>query len=121
MSHKIEKALSLTGQDFKNENELKAHFIDVLNSRLHGICFSPYLDDQAPGCVITEAQIRMKIEIIKPYTNWIRVFSCTEGNEMIPRIAKEYGLKTLVGAWLGADHDKNEIEISSLIDLTNKG
>jgi len=123
MSHKIEKALSLTGQDFRNETEddLRAIFSQMLNAGMHGICFSPYLDDQGPGCVITEEQIRRKIEIIKPYTQWIRVFSCTEGNEMIPRIAKEYGLKTLVGAWLGEDHEKNAIEIEALIQLANEG
>ena len=38
--------------------------------------------------------------IIKPYTKWIRTFSCTEGNERIPVLAKQLGLKTLVGAWL---------------------
>ncbi len=53
------------------------------------------------GNTLTEEQIRRRIEIIKPHTNWVRSFSCTDGNEMIPSIAKEYGLKTLVGAWLG--------------------
>ena len=45
------------------------------------------------------------MKIIKPYTKWIRSFSCTDGNEAIPRIAKEYGIKTLVGAWLGDDDE----------------
>ncbi len=61
------------------------------------------------------------MEIIKPYTKWIRSFSCTDGNEMIPRIAQEYGIKTLVGAWLGNDPDINKREIAGLIKLAKEG
>ncbi|MEL0036800.1 MAG: glycosyl hydrolase family 17 protein, partial [Gammaproteobacteria bacterium] len=58
---------------------------------------------------------------IQPYTKWVRSFSTTEGNEFIPRIAHELGMKTLVGAWLGDDHAKNEVEINGLIQLANEG
>ena len=34
--------------------------------------------------------------------------------EEVPKIAKEMGMKTLVGAWLGDDPEINEREISSL-------
>ena len=40
---------------------------------------------------------------------------------MIPKLAKEYGLKTLVGAWLGDDKAQNEKEITSLIKLGESG
>lgn len=93
----------------------------TINKGMHGLCFSMYEDGQQPGDIITEEQVRRRIEIIKPYTTWIRSFSCTEGNEHIPRIAKEYGLKTLVGAWLGNDPILNELEIKGLIDLGKKG
>lgn len=123
MSFKSENILSLTGFDFSNktEPEIKLHFSDVLNRGMHGICFSPYLDDQGPGSLISEEQVRRKIEIILPYTRWIRTFSCSDGNEIIPRIAKEYGLKTLVGAWLGDDTETNELEITNLIDIARNG
>jgi exo-beta-1,3-glucanase (GH17 family) len=123
MSFKSENILSLTGRDFsgKNEVDLKSIFTEVLNKGMHGLCFSPYLDIQGPGSLITEEQIRRKIEIILPYTQWIRIFSCTEGNEQIPKIAREYGLKTLVGAWLGEDLDKNEEEITNLIRIAKDG
>jgi exo-beta-1,3-glucanase (GH17 family) len=88
---------------------------------MHGLCFSPYEEGQKPGDFISESQIRRKLELIKPYTKWIRTFSCTDGNEQIPFLAKEYGLKTLVGAWLGDDPIINEDEINGLINLTNQG
>ena len=49
------------------------------------------------------------------------MFSCTEGNEQIPVLAREYGFKTLVGAWLGDDLEKNEEEIKALVDLAHQG
>ena len=123
MSGYNDKILSLTGINAINrtKDELTSFFHSSLKHRMHGLCFSPYLDGQKPGSQLTEEQIRKRIEIIKPYTNWVRSFSCTEGNEMIPRIAHEYGLKTLVGAWLGKNESVNENEITNLIKLAKAG
>ncbi len=88
---------------------------------MHGICFSMYEDGQEPGDTITEEQVERRIKILKPYTKWIRSFSCIEGNEHIPRIAKKHGIKNLVGAWLGDDYRKNEEEIEGLIQLAKEG
>ena len=88
---------------------------------MHGLCFSPYEEGQKPGDILSESQIRRRMEVIKPYTKWIRSFSCIEGNELIPKIAKEYGIKTLVGAWLGKESEKNEQEIEALIQLAKEG
>ncbi|SDI57037.1 glycoside hydrolase family 17 protein [Winogradskyella thalassocola] len=123
MSLRGEKFLALASIDYadKDIEGLRILYRDILSKGTHGLCFSPYMDGQEPGDQLSESQIRRRIEIIKPYTKWIRSFSCTEGNELIPKIAKEYGLKTLVGAWLGADKDINEKEISGLIELANQG
>lgn len=61
------------------------------------------------------------MEVIAPYTKWIRSFSCIEGNELIPKVAREFGLKTLVGAWLGDDEEMNEREVAGLIQLAQQG
>lgn len=123
MSYRKEKIMSLTGQEVNglNQTELKAQCEQFLNAKMHGICFSPYEGTQEPGDPIPEAQVRRKLELLAPYTQWIRVFSCTQGNEIIPRLAKEYGFKTLVGAWLGEEKDKNEQELEGLIALANAG
>lgn len=104
-----------------NETEIRSLFLEVLNNGIHGFCFSLYADGQEPGDIIGEEQIRRRMEILKPHTKWIRTFSCIEGNELIPVIAKEYGIKTMVGAWLGDDLEKNEEEIAGLLDLAKKG
>jgi exo-beta-1,3-glucanase (GH17 family) len=105
----------------KTREELQVMYRKILNSGMHGLCFSPYEEGQKPGDILTEKQIRRRMEIIKPYTKWVRSFSCIEGNELIPKIAKEYGIKTLVGAWLGKDPVMNDKEIAGLIKLANEG
>jgi len=94
---------------------------ETLENGMHGICFSMYEDGQKPGDIITAEQVNRRIQILKPYSKWIRSFSCIEGNENIPRIAHENGMQTLVGAWLGDDLEKNEKEIEALIQLANEG
>ena len=123
MSVRSEKLMSLAGVDIsgKTNEELKALFHKVLNNGMHGLCISPYLEGQEPGDQLSEEQLRRRIEIIAPYTKWLRSFSCTDGNEMIPRIARENGLKTLVGAWLGKDYEINEAEINNVIKLAKEG
>lgn len=123
MSYRKEKIMSLTGQEVNglNQSELKAQCEQFLNAKMHGICFSPYEGTQEPGDPISEAQVRRKLELLVPYTQWIRVFSCTQGNEIIPKLAKEYGFKTLVGAWLGEEKEKNEEELQGLISLARAG
>lgn len=123
MSVRSEKIMALSGIDYANKTSkgIQNLFKRLLKEGMHGLCFSAYEGKQEPGDQLSEEQVRRRIEIIKPYTKWIRSFSCIDGNELIPRIAKEYGIKTLVGAWLGHDADKNRQEIDNLIALANEG
>ena len=111
------------GFDFteKSTEDINKLFNEVLDAGMHGLCFSLYEDGQKPGDIISEEQVRRRMKIIAPYTKWVRSFSCTEGNEFIPKIARELGIKTLVGAWLGDDPEVNEKEIEGLIKLANEG
>jgi exo-beta-1,3-glucanase (GH17 family) len=102
-------------------NDINSLFLATLYKGMHGICFSLYEEGQKPGDIISESQIRRRMEILKPYIRWVRSFSTVEGNELIPKVAKELGIKTLVGAWLGDDKKKNDIEIANLIQLCHDG
>jgi len=123
MSSRSRSFSKLAGIDFSkmSKEELSAAFSAILTEGIHGISFSVYADDQSPGSQISPEQIAPKMKVIKPYVQWIRSFSCTDGNEHIPRIAHEFGLKTLVGAWLGHDAEKNEVEIQGVIKTAQAG
>jgi exo-beta-1,3-glucanase (GH17 family) len=96
-------------------------FRQTLANGVHGLCFSPYLEGQHPGSLVSEAQIRDRLAILRPYASWVRTFSCTDGHEQTPRIAHELGLRTLVGAWLDDDREKNEREIEALVAVARAG
>ncbi len=101
--------------------ELKALWRKTVQDGMHGICFSMYEDGQEPGDEISVEQVERRVKILKPFTGTIRSFSCTEGNEHIPVVAKKHGLNTLVGAWLSDDKVDNEKEIEALIALAKAG
>jgi exo-beta-1,3-glucanase (GH17 family) len=107
--------------DGVQDADLKALFDNIMKEGVHGFCFSLYEDGQKPGDIISEDQIRRRLAILKPHSRWVRSFSCIEGNEIIPRVAKEMGIKTLVGAWIGTDAEKNEQELVNLIQLCKDG
>lgn len=130
MSFRAEKYLSFKESelaqkesffDDKSSADIQDLFLEILHGGVHGFCFSLYEDGQKPGDIISAPQIRRRLQILKPYSQWVRSFSCIEGNELIPQIAKEMGMKTMVGAWLGDDEDKNKQEIEALIQLINNG
>lgn len=123
MSFKKEKILALAGIDYsgKSPEQLHSLFRQTLEGGMHGLCYSAYEEGQKPGDILTIEQIRRRMAIIAPYTKWVRSFSCIEGNELVPKVAREFGIKTLVGAWLGKDKDLNEQEIAGLIQLAKEG
>jgi exo-beta-1,3-glucanase (GH17 family) len=123
MSRSGSKHSILSGIDISDLSraELDSAFLKLLKQGIHGIAFSAYLENQSPGSIISEEQIETRIKIIKPYVKWVRSFSCVDGNEHIPRIAHKHGIKTLVGAWLGDDAEKNQKEIESIIKVAKEG
>lgn len=123
MSRSTSKPNILTGIDISDLSiaELESVFVRLLKQGIHGISFSAYLENQSPGSIISEEQIENRMKILKPYVKWVRSFSCVDGNELIPKVAHKHGIKTLVGAWLGDDKDKNEKEIESIIKVAKDG
>lgn len=123
MSNVYQRRLSLAGIDIAklSVDDLRSLVQKILDGKIHGISFSPYVEGQGPGTQLEAAQIRERLAIVQPYVRWIRTFSCSEGNELIPAIAREQGLKTMVGVWLDADREHNELELANAIELANAG
>jgi len=123
MSNLYQRKMSLAGIDISglSVDELRALARKILDAKIHGLCFSPYVEGQGPGTQLGEAQIRERLSIIQPYVHWIRSFSCSEGNELIPQIAAESGLKTMVGVWLDDNREQNEIELANAIEIAKAG
>ena len=76
----------LAGIDFSmlSAEECVSLFNSILERKIHGIAFSPYMDGQGPGSEISAVLILERLNIIEPHVHWVRTFSCTEGHPAIP-------------------------------------
>lgn len=90
---------------------------------LYGLNFSPYINAQNPnlGTIISEEQLRERLQVIASYTMWVRTFGSTHGLEKAGRIGHEMDLLIAAGAWLDRDLTTNDIEITNLIEIALKG
>ncbi|MEM9171191.1 MAG: glycosyl hydrolase family 17 protein [Pseudomonadota bacterium] len=114
---------SLSGIQSANldDAQLRALIGELLDAGIHGLSFSPYVEGQGPGTQLTTDQIKQRLAIIAPHVRWVRTFACTDGHELIPAIAKERGIKTMVGVWIDDDTERNEIELATAIDIAKAG
>ena len=123
MSNYYKRRMSLTGIDLSSYSvdALRSLVREILDAKIHGICFSPYVEGQGPGSHVSESQIRERLDIVAPHVRWIRTFSCSDGHEQIPRIAAEMGLRTMVGVWLDHDRERNEEELAAAQEVARAG
>lgn len=99
--------------------QVEAHPIPQL---IQGVAYSPFRDCQNPnwGPFPSEAEMRADLQLMQHVGNAIRTYSTTGGQDKIPQLARDVGLRVTAGAWLGRDHQKNEEEIAALIELANR-
>lgn len=123
MSNPYQRKLALAGIDSSQlgEDGLSARIKQLLEGKLHGLAFSPYVDGQDNMTDVGAAQIEERLSVLAPHVDWIRTFSCTRGNELTPGIAAKMGLKSMVGVWIDHDLDYNEIELANGIEIAKKG
>ena len=90
---------------------------------LYGLDFSPYENGQNPNVdpSLTASQIASRMQIVAPYTTWIRSYSVTTGLESIPLVARSLGLKVAAGAWISTNRTQNASEVANLIAAANAG
>lgn len=86
----------------------------------YGLDYGPYTNpgqDPNYNTIITENQIREQLTQLKPYTQWIRTYSCSSDIAKTGHIAHEMNLKVAAQAWIGSDLTANQQQINNLINL----
>ena len=93
-----------------------------INNPLASISYAPFAGSAHPdsGGRAREVQIRSDLRAIAPLTRAIRTYSSTDGVELVPAIAAEFGLRVTVGAWIDKFSERNEREIRAAIDLARR-
>ncbi|MBR0958709.1 glycosyltransferase [Bradyrhizobium japonicum] len=87
---------------------------------LPSLSYTPFEPGHVVDLNVDPDKIRADMKKLSTLTRAIRSYSATEGNELVPPIAAEFGLKVTVGAWIDKDEDRNEREIKAAIELARK-
>ncbi|MDO9412711.1 MAG: glycosyltransferase [Pseudolabrys sp.] len=92
------------------------------NGQLNSVSYAPFegnVNAEEGGKARVE-RIRADLQILSPMTRAVRTYSSTNGVELVPGVAAEFGLRATVGAWLDKDQTRNEREMRAVIDLTKR-
>ena len=91
---------------------------------LQCVSYAPFEKDQSPfdfakGMTISPARIDADLAILSQRFSCIRTYSVA-GLEALPEYAEKYGMKVLLGAWIGADHKLNQQELEKVVALAKR-
>jgi len=93
---------------------------DARDPRVKSASFSPYRSGQSPfSQPFTREQLEQDMALAARHFERIRTYSNTHQFAPVPELAKKYGLKVILGAWVGANLQDNEKEIAGLIQAAN--
>ncbi|MFK4382842.1 glycosyltransferase [Bradyrhizobium sp. USDA 223] len=84
------------------------------------LSYTPFEPGHVVDLNVDPDKIRSDLKKLSTLTRAIRSYTATEGSELVPPIAAEFGLKVTVGAWIDKDEDRNEREIKAAIELARK-
>ncbi len=89
-------------------------------SRIQGFSFSPFRQGQSAteGIMPSESEIDSDLTLLADKTNAIRTYTVQGVLSKIPAMARKHKLNVALGAWIGADLERNEAEIAAVIQLT---
>ncbi len=89
-----------------------------------GLVFSPYYswqvkDGKLPK--VSEDFLRLRLGIVAPFTQWVRVTTCGNGMDAVGRLAHTRNLKVALGADITDNLANNESELQCLINAGLRG
>ncbi|MFH0994167.1 MAG: hypothetical protein V1844_01515 [Pseudomonadota bacterium] len=93
-----------------------------MDHKMQSVSYAPFEKDQSPldiglkGLTISDQRIDADLAILSRRFDCIRTYSVA-GLEAVPVFAEKYGLKVLLGAWIGGDPVLNQKELTKVIEL----
>ena len=99
------------------DKEQTPDFTGVLPS----VSYAPF----EPGHIVADSigdseKVRADLKKLSTLTRAVRLYTSTEGNELVPPVAAEFGLKVTVGAWINKNVEHNDREIDAAINLARR-
>src|ERR1700759_1277430 len=87
---------------------------------LPSLSYAPFEPGHTVDLVVDAEKVRADMKRLSSLTKAVRLYSSTEGAELVPPIAAEFGLKVTVGAWIDKDGNRNNREIEAAINIARR-
>ncbi|MBR0801726.1 glycosyltransferase [Bradyrhizobium jicamae] len=88
---------------------------------LPSLSYAPFEAGHTVVDVASDSEkVRADLKKLSTVTRAVRLYSSTEGNELVPPVAAELGMKVTVGAWIDKDANRNNREVESAISLAKR-
>ncbi|MGC1552576.1 MAG: glycosyltransferase [Bradyrhizobium sp.] len=88
---------------------------------LPSISYTPFEPGHTEADPAADSEkIRSDLKKFSTIARAVRLYTSTEGSELVPPIAAEFGMKVMVGAWIGKDESRNSREIEATINLARR-
>jgi glucan 1,3-beta-glucosidase len=92
--------------------------------KLRCVSYAPFhRPGQTPfdaALVIPRQQIMEDLTALAKITDCVRIYAVDMGLEHTPAIARELGLKVLLGTWIGYEQEKNALQLERALALANE-
>lgn len=110
---------------FSQTRPVEMHDLHLADGeKLKCVSYAPYhLPGQTPfdkDLRIPRDQIVADLTALAGITECVRLYSVDQGLDQVPAVAREVGMKVLLGAWIGFDRKKNAIELDHAIAIANE-
>ncbi len=91
--------------------------------KLYCVSYAPFRGEQNPldpATRIESRQIEEDLARLAPLTDCVRTYATEHGVDQVPAIAQRFGMKVMLGLWLGREAEKNRREIESAVALAKR-
>jgi len=90
------------------------NLVDAPAGKLDCLSYTPPHDEPlVRASIVPRAQLQHDLALLAPRVRCVRIYSVSNGLDQVPAIARELGLKVLLGLWIGTDalHNQQEIKL----------
>jgi glucan 1,3-beta-glucosidase len=98
--------------------------VDALSERLQCVSYTPFRKSGESPLDLTQFvsadQIDADLKLLAQRFDCVRIYSVSQGMQEVPRLAPKYGLKVMLGIWIGRYANENERELSRGISLARQ-
>ncbi|HKY01826.1 MAG TPA: hypothetical protein VJM53_04680 [Burkholderiales bacterium] len=97
---------------------------DAADDSVQCLSYAPYRRPEQtpldPNTIVSPSQIEADLAILSRRTDCVRIYSVDQGLSEVPRIARKFKMKVILGLWISRDAKKNDAEIQRGLEVLQR-